>query len=655
MKKFITMFLGATLMITTCLSACTFNSTDTSDTKETDVTESVSSAETNGATLETSGSVSSEKSETDTYESVKDTETETETKTESETETETETEAETEKVHEYVYEDDSGEGYEHILLDRKFDLGFGCEWNLGKVYTRETGLKQGSVVYYQDIGKPFYVLPLGLATKGVANDGLLASSGLEDKVHWQFEEGYKKNYVDAAGKGPYELQDHRLVVNSVIAENNENRLLIEQYNDYLHQTYPELYPDSNPVLVKRIDSNREGRIVFSYNSYNDISNASYAYSSTFAENTWPHLLLHQSFSEPVDLGKYSSIEFSMTVKVNRADQINTWPQGASDRFDQPTPPTGEPVSPSETTLQTYFFIRSKKSPYTLGAFVGIMLSSSNESLNREHLGIEQNGIDFYRINLGNPEGKQFGLEGEWLNVGDKTTVKVDLVKYMEYVLENKFDNKNPASKWYGVGLDDVYMSFFNVGYEYIGNWDCEYELSNMYARGIIDETETPDENAFAGNWHVSVDEFAYSTSEDVGTPSQIIGAAANNSVGPIVTNWSGSYSAITANRVHLKNGWIAVDGYEIENFTCNIYAADGSLLDSVSCGLYGADPDVVNHVANNMGYGQGAVAHRFNGNPNSIDLSAYAGQKVTVAYEVGLVGTEYTVRLIQMDVTVPAS
>ena len=688
MKRFSKVLAGA-LIMAICLSACTYgdiDSTETFETHSTEVTSTVTSeriteTETADLTSETDDRspdtesltrehntteyISTVLYETESIESVSetvesehsDTETETDcvtTETESESEDETEVHTESETMHPYVTEADSGEGYEHILLDRKFDLGFGCEWNLGKKYTLDSGLKQGSVIYYQDIGKPFYVLPLGLATQGEAEGGLIASSRLEDRVYWQFEEGYKKHFTDAEGKGPFELQDHRLVVNSTVAQNDENRLRLEQYNDYLHQTYPTLYPESNPLLVKSVDSNREGRIVFSYNSYNDISNAAYATSAQFAEDTWPHLLLHQSFAEPVDLAKYSSIEFSMTVKVNRADQINTWPQGESDRYDQPMPPAGAAVSPSESSLQTYFFIRSKKAPYTLGAFVGILLSSTNESVRREHLGIEQNGIDFYRIDLGNKACGNFGLEGEWLEVGDKTTVKVDLIEYLEYVLLHKFDNGNPDSKWYGVGVDDVYLSFFNVGYEYVGNWDCEYELSNLWARGIIDTSapETPDRDEFEGRWHLSADEIGYGTSSS-GKSGQIIGAATNNTVGSTITNGAGSHKRITADHVHLKSGWIAVDEYEIKSFTCKVYSADGGLLKSVALGFYEVDGGVVDHVMNNMGYGEGTSPHRFNGNPNIITLDEYAGQTVTLVYEVELVGSEYTVEMIRLEVVVP--
>ena len=552
----------------------------------------------------------------------------------------------------YVYEPDFGEGYQHILLDRKFDLGFGCEWSLGKKYTKDSGLKQGNVTHYADIGKPFYIVPNGLATRGEPSNGLIASSGLEDSVYWQFEEGVHKQFTDESGVGPYELNDHRIVVNSTVKQNDQNRLIIEQYNDYLHQTYPEQYPESDPLPVKTIDSDRNGKIIISYNSYNDISNSAYSYGAAFAENTWPHLLLTQTFAEPVDLAKFSSIDFSMDIKVNRTEQINTWPRGASDRYDQPTPPAGAAISSPESTLQTYFFIRTKKDPYSLGAFVGIMLSSSNDNLKKEFFGLEQHGIDFYRINLGHEIGKSFGLEGEWLNDGDSTTVKVDLVKYLDYVLTQVFDNDDPRSKWYGIDLDDIYLSYFNIGYEYIGNWDCEFELSNLYARGTLKD-EIPEEKTYIGKWHLQIDEFNYSTGGSSGNLSQIVGAATNSSSGALISNWSGSYSAITANYLHLKKGWVTVNGYKLSTLTCKIYATNGALLREVDCTLHSAEEGVFTHVINNMGYDASTVPRRFNGNVNEINLSAYSGQTVTVVYEVGVEGSDATVIAIILDVTVP--
>ena len=134
---------------------------------------------------------------------------------------------------------------------------------------------------------------------------------------------------------------------------------------------------------------------------------------------------------------------------------------------------------------------------------------------------------------------------------------------------------------------------------------------------------------------------------------KIVGAATNNTVGSTIANGAGSYPRIVADYVHLKSGWIAVDGYEIKSFTCKVYSDDGSLLKSVALGFYEVDGGVVDHVMNNMGYGEGTSPHRFNGNPNIITLDEYAGQTVTLVYEVELVESESKIEMIKIEVDVP--
>ena len=36
-----------------------------------------------------------------------------------------------------------------------------------------------------------------------------------------------------------------------------------------------------------------------------------------------------------------------------------------------------------------------------------------------------------------------------------------------------------ANPWYGITPEDLTLSFYQVGWENIGNWDCEFEMSNL--------------------------------------------------------------------------------------------------------------------------------------------------------------------------------
>ena len=172
---------------------------------------------------------------------------------------------------------------------------------------------------------------------------------------------------------------------------------------------------------------------------------------------------------------------------------------------------------------------------------------------------------------------------------------------------------------------------------------------------IVAHESAPVEEApkFEGNWHASVDSFMYCVQDDFSDVVTFAGANTNSTIGTTITNASGTLPTVTAKYVYFAGGWLAVDGYSLENWVCNIYAADGTLLNSVALGLKVAEEGVVNHVANNMHYA--GVPNRVGNETEIINLGEYAGQTVTVVYTVDAVDTDYTIELIRIDVTVPAA
>ena len=174
--------------------------------------------------------------------------------------------------------------------------------------------------------------------------------------------------------------------------------------------------------------------------------------------------------------------------------------------------------------------------------------------------------------------------------------------------------------------------------------------------GGEDTTVAPDD-VYAGNWHASVDAFYGDVDGDFSAVETVISLACTNNLlgNTIRDNVEVFYPTITANFVFFGAGWIAVDGYDVENFVCNVYAADGSVLKTVELGLNAAEEGVVTHVSNNMGYAAGTVAHRVTGNLETelIDLTEYADQTVKVVYSIDVATTEYTIDLIEIEVVVP--
>ena len=170
-----------------------------------------------------------------------------------------------------------------------------------------------------------------------------------------------------------------------------------------------------------------------------------------------------------------------------------------------------------------------------------------------------------------------------------------------------------------------------------------------------EETTEPPAPVFEGNWHASVDSFMYCVNDDFSDVVDFSAASTNKTNGTTITNSTGeTLASVTANYVYFANGWLAVDGYAIENWVCTIYAADGTLLKTVDLTLKEAEVGVVNHVSQNMGYAEGTVSHRVGQiDAEIISLKDFQGQNVTVVYSIGLVGTEFTVDLIKLDVAVP--
>ena len=102
--------------------------------------------------------------------------------------------------------------------------------------------------------------------------------------------------------------------------------------------------------------------------------------------------------------------------------------------------------------------------------------------------MDQHGQAFYRIGPAEEQGQYFDLQGEKMEVGKEVTVKYDLYKMVNYVLIRKLQSNSEtlqiggethANPWYGVTPDDLTLSFYQVGWENMGNWDCAFEMSNL--------------------------------------------------------------------------------------------------------------------------------------------------------------------------------
>ena len=207
------------------------------------------------------------------------------------------------------------------------------------------------------------------------------------------------------------------------------------------------------------------------------------------------------------------------------------------------------------------------------------------------------------------------------------------------------------------GMPELKVGDTITVFGYIKNYNGTIEFASKYVDDaqvyvyIVAHEAAPVEEpaVFEGNWHTSVDSFMYCVQDDFSDVVTFAGAATNNANGTTIANASGSLASVTAKYVYFAGGWIAVDGYSLENWACDIIAADGTVLKTVELGLKEAEQGVLDHVANNMGYA--GVPNRLGNESEIIALGEYAGQTVKVVYRVG--AGEYTINLIELEVIVP--
>ncbi len=328
-----------------------------------------------------------------------------------------------------------------LFRDAAFAEGFGAAWSYGANFSGE--LKGGRLLGYRDIA-PYQVhlIPEG----PVQPDDV--------RVHpWDFEEGLHLDFTDGEGTHVEELHEHRFAANHVIETNTPERLQFAQYNNYRLAADD---PGRNRRLVKRISTDRQGTIRIYYNSANDVRNAATAYTAQFATDTWPHLLLVQQFPDGLMLREFDQLDFSLSYQVLRQTQLSDWPAAL---------PGG---THPDMNLQFFFLLREVAQPNRM-LWVGILLHASNPGNYFVHTALEQWGTVFHR--------EPVTLSGPAPGLNELRTVQRELKALVREAIDAaaaKYPTKELSSS-----CDDYYLSLFNIGWEGIGHWEVEAELSEL--------------------------------------------------------------------------------------------------------------------------------------------------------------------------------
>ena len=333
-----------------------------------------------------------------------------------------------------------------LLQDTDFSEGFGAAFIYGSEYSGGRRPPLGEVLKYRDIS-PWQVF--------LIPDGPVKKVGV--KTHpWDFQEGLHHNFKDKSGNRVRELHAHRLVVNHTIEENSTERLQFAQFNNY---RLPKDHPDRDAKLVKRVTTDRHGKLRIYYNSQNEIRNAAIGHSAKWARDTWPHFLVNQRMAEPIPLADYERLDFSVSFQVDRLKKLSNWPNAIRG------------AARSGMNLKFMFFLRN---PDDLDQklFAGMMLFASNEKRYVPHLGIEQHGNIFYRDSItsgGAPLPK----------LAEQRSVEVDIRELVAEALRQGREKQPELS----ANLNEYAIYNFSIGFEGMGHWETEADISRLSLTG----------------------------------------------------------------------------------------------------------------------------------------------------------------------------
>lgn len=340
-----------------------------------------------------------------------------------------------------------------LLQDTRFAEGFGAAFIYGSEYSNGRRPPLGDVLAYRDISPwQIFLIP----------DGPVKQVGV--KTHpWDFQEGLHHNFRDQQGNLVRELHAHRLVVNHTLEENSSEKLQFAQYNN---NGLPEDSPDRDTLLVKRISTDRQGNLRVYYNSKNEIRNAATAHSAKWARDTWPHLLVNQRMTKPILLSDFKRLDFSVRFQVDQMNKLSNWPNQIKG------------AARSSMNLKFMFFLRNQ-TDMDQKLFAGMMLYTSNAKHYAPHLGVEQHGNVFYRDSV-TRHGHDIPETGE------QYSITVDIKKLVAEALRQGTEKQPKLS----VDLEDYAIYNFSIGFEGMGHWETEAEISILSLTGIITAEES---------------------------------------------------------------------------------------------------------------------------------------------------------------------
>jgi len=275
---------------------------------------------------------------------------------------------------------------------------------------------------------------------------------------------YKYEYIRFADEYYDRYFGNKLNINPVVVSDTANELKVTKYD-----------PTNPTNKMSEITSDRQGTLTVWDNSKNH-PNIEGLYFNNADKESWPAIYVFQNFKRQVPLSDYSKVNVSFDITLDQCDLIDS---GNSGR-------TTEGVQLSnEAVLSAQVFLRKKDDPSQMYYAMLRLYATSDEYF--EHMDGDYIGAKFYW-----PQS----YKNTPLTVGQQTNVSFELKELMAQGFMYPYSPQDPKRpnkngfKLMDTAVDDYVIDGFYVGWEYIGNYETQFTLSNVSMKGSNTDTYT---------------------------------------------------------------------------------------------------------------------------------------------------------------------
>jgi hypothetical protein len=314
-----------------------------------------------------------------------------------------------------------------LLEDVNFAEGFGASWNYGRKFTLHPTRREGKATEYRDIS-PWHVflIPGWSRLAGRCQGAPLGFRGrAASQLHGSVRKSRTGTPCSSARRQPQGRSQHagQAAIRSI------QQLRVEAGRS----------PAVTQRLVKRITTDRHGTIRLYYNTQNDIRNAATEHTAKWARDTWPHLLLNQTFDTLPRLRDIGRLDLRLDFQVHQLRRLSAWPG----------------VNRSSMNLKFMFFLRGIDDP-DQKLFAGMMLQSSRES------------------NYAASRGRRSAWDGllsrfdRRVSIGPDLGERCSVHREIKSLIRDALTAAKEKQPYLSANPDDYYLFNFSVGWEGLG-------------------------------------------------------------------------------------------------------------------------------------------------------------------------------------------